>query len=202
LAKHKVTVTSSGAALIFTSAVKGMPHTIAIASASAVAASGGVVATTANVAPTALAADEALGYMQDLFVNSYPELISKPINEKVMLMDFGSYYNYLESLEDGGTYTDMGKGILINGLPVLSYRGVPVIPMDWQTDISADYADGYYTNHIIYTAVDNLVLGIDSADEFTKTEFWYNQDEQENRFRFQLKMGANYKHYKLTSVSY
>jgi hypothetical protein len=35
-----------------------------------------------------------------------------------------------------------------------------------------------------------------------KTEFWFNQDEQENRMRIQFKMGALVMHPDLTAVAY
>lgn len=203
LSKHKITVANpSSAVLTFTSAIPGIATTIAIPSASAVLASGGVVATTANTGLTALADDESLDYLEDLWKNSYNELKRVAINRKGFLVSQSIYDNYYEALEDGGINTDMAKNIMINGLPVLRYRGIPVIAVDWDSSLAADFPAAYYPHRIIYTELDNLVLGIDAVSEFNQSEFWYNKDEQENRFRMQLKMGTNYVFNKMTSVAY
>lgn len=203
LARHKVTVTSSGAALTFTSAIKGLAHVITVASASAVAASGGVVATTANVAPTALAADEALTYMKDLFENSYAELVGLPANEKVFYVDQKVYHNLLDTYEDSGTYTELGKTMLMDGVEGLSFRGVPVLKMNWNTHLAADFAANYYDEgRIIYTALDNIVCGIDGQNPLTNTDMVYSWEKEQNMFRTRYFIGFQYYSNKLTSVSY
>ena len=79
--------------------------------------------------------------------------------------------------------------------------------MNWSLYLDADFphAATYlpaYPHRVIYTALNNLTLALDSMSEYNKTEFWYNKDEQENRFRNQLKIGANYVHNKLMAVAY
>jgi len=204
LAKHRITVTNpSGAGIVFTSAVAGMAFTTTVPSASAVTASGGVVATTANTAPSAMADDEALTYLEDLYINSYPELVALPASEKVYYVDMKVYHNYMESLEDSGTYTEIAKDILINGRPTLTYRGVPVIPFDWNSHIAADFPANYYDEgRIIYTAKDNIVIGIDGNSNLLETDMWYEKLYEQNFFRTRYSIGVQYYSNKLTSVSY
>ena len=201
LAAYDIVVLAPTAAMTFTANTAGVPHTVTIASASSVGAT--VAATTANTAPTALAADEAKGYLQDLFVNSPKQLVAAPTTEKVFYVDYNVYHNYLESIEDGGTYTEFAKGVLINGMPALFYRGVPVIPLDWNTHLDADFPAGDYTmGRIIYTLKDNLIMGIDAESDFAGTEFWYEKLYEQNFMRSRFRMGAQFIDPKLVSVSY
>lgn len=200
-ARHGITITETNSTIVMTATKAGMPFNApTIPSANSGTAS--VAATTATAAQSALANDEAIGYLRDLWENSFVELKGLPINQKVFLVTHSIYDNYLESLEDSGTYTETAKDILINGKPQLYYRGIPVIPMDWGSYLSADFPTGYYSNRIIYTAKDNLVIGTDLANDLNKIEMWYNQDEQENRLRAMYRVGAQYVHNKLVSVAY
>lgn len=204
LSKHHIVVTNpSSAALVFTANVAGVAHTIAVGSGSGITASGGVVATTANTAPTAMADDEAITYLEDLYVNSYPELVAAPASEKIFYVDMKVYHNYIETLEDGGTYTNMAKDFLINGIPNLQYRGVSILPMDWNSHIAGDFATNYYDEgRIIYTLRDNLAIGLDAESDFAQTEFWYEKLYEQNFFRTRYRAGVQYHDNKLTSVSY
>ena len=204
LAKHHITVTNpSGAAIVFTAANPGVAHVIAVASASDVTASGGVVATTANTAKSALTADETKGYLEELYTLCYPELMSLDPSEKVIYMSYKDYNNYLETIEDGGTYTEFAKDVLVNGRPALMYRGVAIIPMNWETHLAADFPANYYTaSRIIYTAKDNLVIGLNGKSDTLETEFWYEKKDEQNLMRTRYNIGTQFYSNKLTAVCY
>ena len=96
---------------------------------------------------------------------------------------------------------------MIDGVEYITYRGIPVMPLAWGVHLGADFpaATGYlwgYPHRCIYTTLDNLVMGIDAMSEYNETRMWYNMDEQENRFRTQLKMGTQYVHNELMAVAY
>jgi hypothetical protein len=55
---------------------------------------------------------------------------------------------------------------------------------------------------VIYSAYDNLILGIDGANEFNSYDFWFNKDLEMNRWRAKLIMGVQYAHNKLLCVAY
>ena len=113
LALRDVTLTNPGsAAVAFTSAIPGVPITVTLASSNDATVGAGVVATTATTAPSALADDESIAYLEDLYINSYPELVTLPMEQKVFLADYNMYHNYMEALEDGGINTDYGKQLL------------------------------------------------------------------------------------------
>lgn len=195
-----ITLTNTATTLVFTSAIAGQPFgTITIASGSDISAT--VTATTANTAPSALTTDEAYTAIASLYSTCQMPLRQLPATEKVFLVTYDVYDNYFQTLHDDGVYTEMGKNMIINGMPALSYQGIPVIPMPWDSFLATDFPTAY-PSRIIYTAKNNLILGIDTIGDSAKTEFWFNQDEQENRMRIQFKIGALVMHPDLTAVAY
>ena len=208
-----VTATSSVADIIFTSSVPGQPFLDPTISAAVTGdLSGTVAATTANTAPSALSADDTIATLKEMYTNSNATLKAVPKNQKVFLLDGDSYENYVSTLEGWKTSTPLfsseaGRLQLIQGVEVLTYRGIPVLNLEWEVHLDADFphASGAYparNNRIIYTELQNLVLGMDALSEFSKFEFWFNKDEQENRYRIQLKMGAQYVHNQQMTVAY
>jgi len=164
-----------------------------------------IAATTANTAPVALAAGESEDTFLSMFEGCDVVLKNIPVNEKVFLVDRLVYENYQTYLETLSTVTSNTK--LENGVTMLTYRGIPLIPMEWSLYTKADFPHlstelPYAPFRIIYTQIGNLVLGIDSMSQFTETRRWYNADEEENRFRAKMPMGAQYVHNKLMTVSY
>lgn len=204
-------VTASTDTLIFTSTVPGSEKGV-ITVVTVATLAGSVAQTTANTAPADLAADDTIGYMKTMYTSSQAVLKALAKDQKVFLMDGDSYENLLSTYEGWKTSTplfssEQGRTMMIGGVEFLTYRGVPVINLDWDVYLEADFAhvtgeNPARNNRIIYTALNNLVLGIDAMSEFTKFDFWFNKDEEENRYRLRLKTGANYVHNELMSVAY
>lgn len=205
LALRGITVADGGTAITtFTSAIPGQPFA-APAFKGTSDITGTVTATTANTAPSALSAGESEDAFLSLFENCDVVLKNIPAAEKVFLVDRLVYENYQTYLETLSTVTANTK--LENGVSMLTYRGIPVLPMEWSTYLNTDFphASTYlpaYPHRIIYTQIYNLALGFDVMNQFTATRRWYNEDEEENRFRMKLKMGAQFVHNKLMAVAY
>ena len=207
-----IVVTVSTNDLIFTSAVPGQPFAAPTIANVVANLAGTNAATLANAAPSDLSGDQTLGILKTMYTDSHAVLKALPKNQKVYLMDGYSYENYLSTLEaktsSAATFTsEMGRTMMIDGVDYITYRGIPVINLGWETDLEADFphASGEKparVYRIIYTALQNLVLSMDAMSEFSKFEFWFNKDEQENRYRMQMKTGANYVHNALMSVAY
>lgn len=201
-----VVVTSSTADLIFTSAIPGQPFGYpAIGSASTITASGGCVHTTANTAPAALSSGESEDIFQGLTIGADPVLKEVPVASKVLLCDTLVYENYMAYLESLGT--ERAQLLLENGLSLHTYRGIPVLPLNWGTHLDADFPNfsgqlHAYPHRVIYTTLDNLVLGMDAMSQYNETMMWFNVDQEENRFRSKLVMGTQYVHNKLTAVAF
>lgn len=202
----------SGDDLLFTSVVPGQPFLDPTIANTTGDLDGSIASSTANTAPSALAADEILSTLRKMYRTSRAVLRGVPKKNKVFLMDGDSFENYLTTLEaktsTAGEFTsERGRLQLIDGVEVLKYRGIPVINLDWDVSLDADFphASGEITarsNRIIYTEFQNLILPIDALSEFSKFDFWFNKDEQENRYRIQLKSGANYTFNEVMTVAY
>jgi hypothetical protein len=166
-----------------------------------------IAATTANTAPAALAAAEGYATLDALYMQAPKVLKTIPKVGKVFIVGDTIYENMIQYLEST-SWAESAYRTIIEGLPeMLTFRGIPVVNVGWNYHLDADFPHltgtlHAYPHRAIYTALDNLILGIDSANEFNATDFWYNKDEQENRFRTQLVMGPEYVHNQLFCVAY
>jgi len=196
------------ATLIVTATKVGQPAAaITVSAALTGDLTGSVAATTPNTAPAALGAGEAYSILDALWIQAPKVLKTVPKVGKVFLVGDLVYDNMVQYLEST-SWAESAYRTIIEGLPeMLTFRGIPVINVNWDYHLDADFPHVTgslyaYPHRCIYTALDNLVLGIDSANEFNATDFWYNKDEQENRFRTQLVMGPEYVHNQLMIVGF
>jgi len=166
-----------------------------------------IAATTANTAPTALAAGEAHTILTSLWTGAPKELKQIPKNMKAFYVGDLVYENLIAYLESTG-WTTAGYQNIVNGTQeILTFRGIPVINIGWDYHLDADFAHvstelWAYPHRVIYSAYDNLILGIDGANEFNSYDFWFNKDLEMNRWRAKLIMGVQYAHNKLLCVAY
>lgn len=166
---------------------------------------GSAAQTTANTAPAALAAGESLTILQSLYEGCDMVLKQIPASEKVFLTTRKVYENYMTYLETLSTVVANSK--LENGQTMLLYRGIPVLPLDWDFHLEADFPHAtaelpYSPHRTILTQTGNLVLGLDTLSQYNEIAMWYNADAEENRFRAKLNMGVNFVHNKLMAVYY
>jgi hypothetical protein len=191
--------------LVVTAAIPGEPFAAITWTGVSGTAACTIAATTPNTAPSALSAGESEDIFLSLYTGAPKELKEVPKNERVFLVDDETYENYETYLETLGVSESFRA--LVNGTEFLTYRGIPIINMGWNSHLDADFphASGSlhaYPHRVIYTHIYNLVLGIDTMSQYNGFQFWFNQDEEENRARVKLVMGANYVHPKLMAVAY
>ena len=166
-----------------------------------------IAATVANTAPAALSAGEAHTILTSLWTGAPKELKQIPKNMKAFYVGDLVYENLIAYLESTG-WTTAGYANLVNGTQeILTFRGIPVINLGWDYHLDADFAHvstelWAYPHRVIYSAYDNLILGIDGANEFNSYDFWFNKDLEMNRWRAKLIMGVQYAHPKLMAVAY
>ena len=201
-------VLSGTATIIMTSNIAGQPLPVTTVSAAITGdLTGSKADTTANTDADALASGEAEDMFLALYQGADKVLKQTPKNEKVFLVTdtvFENYETYLETLG-----TERSQMLLENGhtIEVLKYRGIAVINLGWDVHLDADFPSNAsefpgYPHRVIYTHIYNLVLGIDSMNQFNGTKMWFNLDEEQNRFRTKLVMGCNYVHNKMTALGY
>jgi len=207
LALRGITVGDGGSAAIsFTSAVAGQPIPVPAFNGSSTI-TGTVAHTTANTAPSALSAGEAHQILTSLWTGAPKELKQIPKNMKAFYVGDLVYENLIAYLEST-SWTANGYANLVNGTEeIITFRGIPVINIGWDYHLDADFphASGSlwaYPHRVIYSAMDNLILGIDGANEFNSYDFWFNKDLEMNRWRAKLIMGPEYVHNKLMAVAY
>ena len=209
LALRGITLTGA-TTLIFTSAVIGQPTPTPVPSAAVTGdLTGTNNATTANTAPSALSAGESLTILENLTTNCSRELKGIAKNKKVLLVEDSVLENYIKYQESLGTEISHNMLKDRNGdiHDFVSYHGITMIPMGWAVHLDADFphATGElyaYPHRVIYCENGMLVMGLDSKSEYAMTKSWYNPDQQENRFRTQLKIGTQYVHNKMIAVAY
>lgn len=205
LLRHIQVVDHGDGTVHVTSTVPGEGFSLSHASVSGDADITHATGVVANTAPSALSAGESEDLFLSLFEGCDIVLKNIPANEKILLVDRLIYENYQTYLETLSTVTANTK--LENGVTLLTYRGIPVIPMEWSNYLNADFPHlaselPAYPHRIIYTQIGNLALGFDVLNQFTSLRRWYAENEEENRFRAKLKMGAQYVHNKLMAVAY
>ncbi len=107
---------------------------------------------------------------------------------------------YRHELQSAGTHV-AAYSDLINGIPNLSYNGIPMIVVNsWDVDIAtygaslANMTNGLAPNATadtkaaIWTMEDNITIGTDYQAQ--DVDMWYNKDCKENRFRMLYSMGV------------
>lgn len=201
-----MTYPGSGVTFVATSSIKGQPVDVITITSVITDLAGTIAQTTANTVPSALSSDQTLGMLKQMYRDSRSELKSIPPAGRVFLLDGYSYENYITTLEDKNS-TEQGRIDLINGVEVVTYRGVRVLNLEWENDLLADFpheagelpARPY---RIIYTAINELVMAVDAVSSTSTFKSWFNMDEEENRYRSTMKTGANYVLPELISVAY
>lgn len=202
LAAVGITVTSSGADVILTSAIAGQAFSAAVAAANATGdLAGTVAATTANTPAQALGTDEAMATFKLMVENSTKVLkgytgMGKPARIYATDSMIENYQDTLETLT-----TEQANKALVDGIERYTYRGIPIIPMNIDEHLDADFASPY-PHRAILTLPDNLMLILNGQSDTAETKFWFNPDTNTNRQRTQFEFGANYNLPELVTVAY
>ena len=148
-----------------------------------------------------LTTDTAETYMNRLLRLCTPEL--KSLKTAGLLRFYVSdtvLFNYEDTLKSGTT--ESARNANIDGVSRYTCDGVPIIPMNIDALIEADFAATFPRNWIILSTPQNLCLVINGSSDTSQTRFWFNPDQNENRQRTQFEMGANYILPELVAVAY
>lgn len=202
LAAVGITVTSSGADVILTSAIAGQAFSAAVAAANVSGNLAGTVAqTTANTPAQDLGTDEAEATMKSMLVNStkvLKGLAGRGKPARFYLTDT-MIENYTDTLESTGV--EASHTAMVDGIERLTYRGVPIIPMNIDEHLDADFASPY-PHRAILTVPDNLMLVLNGQSDLSEVKMWFNNDENTNRQRGQFEFGCDFVLPELVTVAY
>ena len=146
-----------------------------------------------------LATGNGVKILQGLYDSATPELLGAGNHVYFVSGDIAD--DYLVTLEGTG-YAAGGYGTLVNGMPQLMYRGIPVVVRrDWDIALAADAAaingasSANETHRAMLTTKDAFVVATDFSSN--SVEQWYSNDNKEYRFRVAYSVGCALKDGKL-----
>jgi hypothetical protein len=152
------------------------------------------VTATSSAAPTAA---EALTAIRRAYDEAPAALQQVPANEKKIFITPVLYNAYLQNLE--GTSADLAITNQQDGLLVVKFRGVELVPMyEWDTILADtnpamfDISGTDYTQGLCYCAVDNLIIGSDVTDPEGSFKVFYDDLEEKMFFRGYFKLGVQF----------
>ena len=149
------------------------------------------------VAPTAPTAAEALSLLRNMYDSAPAALQQVPAADKKIFVTPKTYNAYLQNLE--GTSADLAITNQQDGLLVVKFRGVELVPMyEWDT-ILADTDPAMFlrggvngTEGACYCATDNLIIGSDVTDPEGSFKVFYDDLEEKMFFRGYFKLGVQF----------
>ena len=149
------------------------------------------------VAPTAPTAGESLSLLRKMYDDAPAALQQVPATDKKIYVTPKTYNAYLSNLE--GTSADLAITNQQDGLLVVKFRGVEIVPMyEWDT-ILADLDPAMFlrggvngTEGACYCAVDNLIIGSDVTDPEGSFKVFYDDLEEKMFFRGYYKLGVQF----------
>lgn len=150
----------------------------------------------------ALGAGKALEILKGLYDNATPELLEA--GEHVYFVSGDIADDYMATTLESSSFAAAGYGAMVNGVPSLTYRGIPlVVRRDWDVAIAANVAninganDAAETHRAMLTTKDAFVVATDFNEN--SVEQWYSNDNKEYRFRVVYSVGVALKDAKLAS---
>ena len=149
---------------------------------------------------TALVAGNGLKIMQGLYDSAAPELLEA--GNHVFFVSGDIADDYMASTLESSSFAAAGYGAMVNGVPNLTYRGIPIIVRrDWDVAIAADASEingcdnAAETHRALLTTKDAFVVGTDFDEN--SVEQWYSMDNKAYRFRVAYMVGCALKDPKL-----
>lgn len=151
---------------------------------------------------SSFAANEVINTFRSLYADADPILKQLPNDRKAIYVTGNVYEEYLIHLENQGN--EFGATIEVEGLPVVAFRGIPVIPIyDWDAALGDTDCplNGSYTKFALYTTPENHVIGLDGANDDAKLETWFSQDDRVQRYHSEFRLGYQYIHCDLQIIA-
>jgi hypothetical protein len=161
----------------------------------ATAIGGGSFADSALVSPVktgSLGTDEADTTLEAMLDAMPPELMEF---DPVFMITNSMWRSLVKTFKNFAT--PMGNDVLLNGVKVPSYEGIPILVRpEWDKWIKASFND-ILPHRAVLTTQKNLIFGTDATTDSEMMETWYNQEAQMRRYRVQYKAQTAYLHKEL-----
>jgi hypothetical protein len=148
----------------------------------------------------ALVSGNGVKILKGLYDSAAPELLEA--GQHVFFVSGDIADDYMATTLEASAYAAAGYGALVNGVPQLTFRGIPIIVRrDWDVSIAADASEingctsANETHRAMLTTKDAFVVGTDFDENYV--EQWYSQDNKAYRFRVAYMVGVALKDGKL-----
>jgi ATP-dependent Clp endopeptidase proteolytic subunit ClpP len=151
----------------------------------------------------ALSAGNALTHLETTYASSNVLLKNAP--GKKFFVTRSIWDNYYNSLIGTGAVTEQAFENLQKGLTTLTYKGIPVIPVDLWDSFLAESDNPLFgtTAHLILLTVkENHILGVEQGSDLNKIEGWYERKDRKFYYESDMKFGYNYLHCDLQTIMY
>ena len=155
-----------------------------------------------------LSAGTAQTYLAGIFNNSSNLLKEQAIDggKGKFLVTRSVWENLYDSYAATGAVTEQAFKNQTNGLPNLTFRGIPVVPVTIWDDQLADSNNplSSTTRHLIaFTIKDNHILGVENNADLDKIDSWFEKKDNKRYYRANMTMGfLGAIHCELTTISY
>tara|TARA_R100000030_G_C3252326_1_gene123312 strand:- start:881 stop:1885 length:1005 start_codon:yes stop_codon:yes gene_type:complete len=148
----------------------------------------------------ALASGKGLEILKGLYDAASPELLEAGNHAYFVSGDIAD--DYMAATLESSNFAAAGYGAMVNGVPQLTYRGIPlIVRRDWDVAIAANVANingasnAAETHRAMLTTKDAFVVATDFNEN--SVEQWYSNDNKEYRFRVAYSIGVALKDAKL-----
>ncbi len=155
-----------------------------------------------------LSAGTAQTYLEGIFNNSSNLLKEQGIDmgKGQFLVTRSVWENLYSSYAATGEVTEQAFSNQVNGLPKLTFRGIPVTPITLWDDFLTDSNNplAATTKHLIaFTIKDNHILGVENTADLDKIDSWFEKKDNKRYYRSNMIMGfLGAIHCDLTTISY
>ena len=157
---------------------------------------------TEQTTDAALVAGRGLDILKGLYEIASPELLEAGNHVYFVSGDIAD--DYMATNLESSSFAAAGYGAMVNGVPNLTYRGIPIIVRrDWDVAIAANVANingastAVETHRAMLTTKDAFVVA--TAFNENSVEQWYSNDNKEYRFRVSYSIGCALKDAKLAT---
>lgn len=186
-------VTSSGADVIFTSNIAGVPISVSAPVNVSGNLAGSVAATTANTDMGAIKSGGAISILNAMY-NAMPPVFRKNRELARFVVTSSIADNYQDSMESATAGSDSAYKAILNGIETMGYRKIPIIERSSWDGIIEDDFGGAYPHRAMLIYPRNLVAGLDGSGDDMNVEMFYDNTLQVNFFRAEYKIGTQYIH--------
>lgn len=141
-----------------------------------------------------LTTTEVIALLQGLYEGQPIELRNIPDRLKTFKVTTEVYYRYQEYLEDFGT--EQANRIVVNGVPVLSYRGIMLERHDIVDQELSNVSQFNITDPIWagLTVQGNMVLATDILSNENQFRVWFDEQDELWKYKAKFKIGMGIAH--------